>query len=151
MAMDRLTPPLRNRDDVAVIAVQLEPVGRELELECPAVPGSLARVRRAVEHWLRGQAVDREVATEIMVAVNEACSNSVAHAYGPGRGTFIVHLEHAGEWIEATVADQGHWRAPRDDDRGRGLKIMRAAMDEVDVRTGDGGTEVQMRRALRPV
>jgi anti-sigma regulatory factor (Ser/Thr protein kinase)/putative methionine-R-sulfoxide reductase with GAF domain len=151
MAMDRLTPRLGTRDDVAVIAVQLEPVGPVLELERPARPTALAGIRRALEHWLQGHGIDREVATEIMVAVNEACSNAISHAYGPGRGTFAVRLERAGEYIEATVVDHGHWRAPRDNERGRGLKIMRAAMDSVDVRTGDRGTEVLMRRALRPL
>jgi anti-sigma regulatory factor (Ser/Thr protein kinase) len=149
--MDRLTPRLGTRDDVAVIAMQLEPVGRVLELERQATPTVLAGVRRALEYWLRGQGIDREVGTEITVAVNEACSNAISHAYGPGRGSFTVRLEHGGEWVEATVADQGRWRAQRDDERGRGLKIMRAAMDYVDVKTGRDGTEVVMRRALRPL
>jgi anti-sigma regulatory factor (Ser/Thr protein kinase) len=148
-AMDRLTPHLGTRDDVAVIAVQLEPVGKVLELERPARPGVLAGIRQAIDHWLRGHSIDREVATEIMVAVNEACSNAIAHAYGPGRGTFNVRLERAEGSVEATVVDQGHWRAPRGEDRGRGLKIMRAAMDDVDVKTDRDGTEVVMRRALR--
>jgi anti-sigma regulatory factor (Ser/Thr protein kinase)/putative methionine-R-sulfoxide reductase with GAF domain len=149
MAMDRLTPRLGTRDDVAVIAVQIEPVGPVLELERPATPSVLAGIRRALEHWLRGQGIDREVATEIMVAVNEACSNAIGHAYGPGRGSFSIRLEHVGGAIEARVADQGHWRAPRDHERGRGLKIMRAAMDNVDVRTSREGTEIVMRRTLR--
>lgn len=151
MAMDRLTPRLGSRDDVAVIAIQLEPVERVLELERPATPAVLANIRQALDHWLRGHGIDREVATEITVAVNEACSNAIAHAYGPGRGTFRVRLERAADWIEATVVDQGHWRPPRGDERGRGLKIMRAAMDNVDVATDSEGTRVVMRRALRPL
>jgi anti-sigma regulatory factor (Ser/Thr protein kinase) len=151
MAMDRLTPSLGTRDDVAVIAVHVEPVERILELVRPARPAELAGIRHALEHWLLGQGIDREVATEIMVAVNEACSNAIAHAYGPGRGTFSVRLEHTGETIAATVLDQGHWRAPRGNERGRGLKIMRAAMDHVDVRTDRDGTTITMRRALRPL
>jgi anti-sigma regulatory factor (Ser/Thr protein kinase)/putative methionine-R-sulfoxide reductase with GAF domain len=151
MAMDRLTPRLGTRDDVAVIAVQMEAVGPVLELERPARATVLAGIRRALEHWLRGQGIDREVATEILVAVNEACSNAISHAYGPGRGTFTLRLEHIGEAIEAAVVDHGRWRPPRGEERGRGLKIMRAAMDHVDVRTGPDGTEILMRRALRPL
>jgi anti-sigma regulatory factor (Ser/Thr protein kinase) len=122
-----------------------------LELERPARATVLAGIRRALEHWLRGQGIDREVATEILVAVNEACSNAISHAYGPGRGTFTLRLEHIGEAIEAAVVDHGRWRPPRGEERGRGLKIMRAAMDHVDVRTGPDGTEILMRRALRPL
>jgi anti-sigma regulatory factor (Ser/Thr protein kinase)/putative methionine-R-sulfoxide reductase with GAF domain len=150
MAMDRLTPTLGTRDDVAVIAVQIEPASRVFELERPAKPAVLSGIRHALDHWLRGQGVDREVATEIMVAVNEACSNSIAHAYRPSRGTFKLRMEHGPGRIEATVVDQGHWRQPREDEHGRGLKIMRAAMDTVEVTTDSDGTEVVMRRTLRP-
>lgn len=151
MAMDRLTPSLGTRDDVAVIAVQIEPASRLLELERPASPAVLAGIRQALDHWLRGQGVDRELATEIMVAVNEACSNAIAHAYRPGRGNFRVRLEHTAEVVQATVIDEGHWRPQRDDEHGRGLKIMRAAMDDVEVTTDHDGTRVVMRRIMRPL
>jgi anti-sigma regulatory factor (Ser/Thr protein kinase) len=150
-AMDRLTPRTGTRDDVAVIAVQIEPANRVLDLERPARPAVLTGIRHALDHWLRGQDVDREVAAEIIIAVNEACSNAIAHAYGPGRGAFRVRIEHAGDRVKATVTDEGRWREQREDERGRGLKIMRAAMDSVEVNSGPHGTEVAMWRALRPV
>jgi anti-sigma regulatory factor (Ser/Thr protein kinase) len=128
-----------------------EPNGPVLDLERPAKPTVLAGIRHALDHWLGGRGVEREVATEIVVAVNEACSNAIAHAYGPGRGAFRVRVEHVAGWIEARVVDHGHWRPQRDDDRGRGLKIMRAAMDSVAVSTDGSGTQVMMRRALRPL
>ena len=50
--------------------------------------------------------------------------------------------------VTLTVRDTGRWRPPRGTNRGRGLKIIAAAVDELDVRTTDAGTEVVMRRAL---
>jgi anti-anti-sigma factor len=47
------------------------------------------------------------------------------------------------------VADTGRWRAsPAPGDRGRGLGMMRALMDDVAVRTDAGGTVVRMARRL---
>jgi len=44
------------------------------------------------------------------------------------------------------VRDRGHWRPPRGRDSGRGLKIMEAAMDAVDVVTDAQGTRITMLR-----
>ena len=44
-----------------------------------------------------------------------------------------------------TVRDTGRWRAPRGTHRGRGLKMIEAAVDELDVTTTDAGTVVTMR------
>jgi anti-sigma regulatory factor (Ser/Thr protein kinase) len=46
------------------------------------------------------------------------------------------------------VRDFGAWRSPREGDRGRGLSLMRALMDTVDVVPGPEGTTVRMRRTL---
>jgi len=50
--------------------------------------------------------------------------------------------------VTAVVRDSGRWRQPRDEDRGRGLSIMRALMDEVDVTQASTGTTVTLRRTL---
>jgi len=149
MAMDRLVPRLGARDDVAVIAVQLQPVTDLLDVELPARPRMLARLRQMLGHWLRGQEVDRELATEIIIAVSEAGANAIEHAYGPGRGTFRVRVERIGGLVEVRVSDSGQWRAARGQHRGRGLKIMEAAMDSLEIRPRAGGTEILMRRRVQ--
>jgi len=109
----------------------------------------LVSLRQLLTRWLRSQELEREVAAEITIAVSEACANAVEHAYGPGRGSFKVRAERIGDSIDVTVIDQGRWRPPRGELRGRGLKIMEAAMDAMDVASADGGTEIRMRRNLR--
>jgi anti-sigma regulatory factor (Ser/Thr protein kinase) len=148
--MDRLVPQRGPADDIAVIAVQNDPVPAVLELDMAAHPTTLAPLRQALRRWLREQAVEREVATEITIAVNEACANTIEHAYGPSRGRFTVRAERRNGCIEVTVRDQGRWRPPRGENRGRGLKIIDAAMDEVSMRAGSTGTAVTMRRMLKP-
>ena len=148
--MDRLVPQRGPNDDVAVIAVQSVPVPAVLELEMAAYPKTLARVRQALRRWLNAQAVDREVEKEITIAVSEACANTIEHAYGPGRGSFHVRAERRDGYVEVTVRDQGRWQPPRSEHRGRGLKIIEAAMDEVDIHAGNAGTAVSMRRRFSP-
>ena len=50
--------------------------------------------------------------------------------------------------VDITVRDYGAWRSPREGDHGRGLSLMEALMDEVEVTPTHEGTTVRMRRAL---
>jgi serine phosphatase RsbU (regulator of sigma subunit)/anti-sigma regulatory factor (Ser/Thr protein kinase) len=146
LAMDRMLPARGPRDDIAVIALERTVVPDELRLEIAADPRELAPARAMVRRWLRKQAIDGVPAMEILLAVGEACANAVEHAYGPDRGRFTVSLAREGEWVRVRVRDRGHWRDPRGENRGRGLTIMQAAMDALDITTDEGGTEIAMRR-----
>jgi anti-sigma regulatory factor (Ser/Thr protein kinase) len=46
------------------------------------------------------------------------------------------------------VRDYGSWRPERGDERGRGLVLMRALMDTVEVTPSAEGTTVRLRRRL---
>jgi anti-sigma regulatory factor (Ser/Thr protein kinase) len=148
--MDRLVPQRGPSDDVAVIAVQNDPVPAVLDLEMAAYPRTLARLRQALRRWLQAQDVEREVEIEITIAVSEACANAIEHAYGPSRGSFSVRAECRRGYVEVKVRDRGRWQLPRGEHRGRGLKIIEAAMDEVDIHADNAGTAVTMRRKLGP-
>jgi anti-sigma regulatory factor (Ser/Thr protein kinase) len=148
LAMDRLVPRQGPRDDVAVIAVENDPIPAVLELELAAHPKVLMTVRQMLARWLRTQNLDREVEAEITIAASEASANAIEHAYGPGQGTFSVRVERTADAVEVRVTDSGSWRAPRGEQRGRGLKIMKAAMDTVEIARADRGTNIVMRRKL---
>ncbi len=85
---------------------------------------------------------------EMTIAVSEACANAIEHAYAPSPAMFELHGWADNGEITVTVRDDGHWRPPRGQNRGRGLSIIDAAMDDVQIdRTADG-TEVVMRRHI---
>ena len=149
LAMDRLVPQRGPRDDVAVIAVRPDPVPDVLDIELAADPSRLAGLRRMLGRWQRSQGVDGAAANEITLAVNEACANAIEHAYGPSGGSIRVQAAKVADSIEISVSDRGRWREPRGENRGRGLKIMAAAMDLFEARSTDQGTEIVMRRDLR--
>jgi PAS domain S-box-containing protein len=135
-------------DDVALLAVEpLQLDSTKLELALPAEPTALRSLRNALRRWLSGyQASDREI-DEIVLACNEAVANSIEHAYGPADGCVEVTAEFGEGEVCILVRDDGNWREPRGDNRGRGLTLMKALMDSVDLETRRG-TEVRMVRRL---
>jgi anti-sigma regulatory factor (Ser/Thr protein kinase) len=70
------------------------------------------------------------------------------HAYRFREATIDVNAEFDGSEVVLTIADTGGWREQRDSDRGRGLDLIRALMDSVEVEPGDEGTVVRMRKRL---
>lgn len=123
-----------------------------LWLTVPARPGQLAGLRRALREWLAQAGVDEQDVTSVLVAVGEATSNAVEHAYVDAE-TGLVRLTArlgADGVLAVQVIDNGRWRPPAapTENRGRGFPLMRATMDEVEVIRQPDGTTVQMRLSL---
>ncbi len=147
-AVLELVPPEGLRDDVAIIAIENGEIPEELRLRLPADANVLSRMRRDLRRWLRKQgAGDTEVA-EITIAVSEACANAIEHAYSPSPARFTLEASMADSVVTIAVIDHGHWRAPRGESRGRGLTIVDAAMDDIEIITDERGTVVWMSRRL---
>lgn len=139
-------------DDVAVLAVRRQDSGEvgPLDLVLPALPWSLRDIRLAVRRWLSAVGASPRAIADLLVAIGEACSNAVEHAYGPGSGNVMVHLELQLPDVLATIRDTGHWRPPRQEDGGRGTLFMRDCSDDLRIDHGPMGTNVVIRRRLFP-
>jgi anti-sigma regulatory factor (Ser/Thr protein kinase) len=135
-------------DDVAVLVVRLEPLPPALATTWPARTDSLAGMRPLLRRWLLIHGAAEEEIYDITVAVQEACANAVEHAYAPGAATYEVEASVDDGVVSFVVRDKGQWRAPRGTHRGRGITMMRALMESVDVTHGDDGTVVVLRRPL---
>jgi DNA-binding response OmpR family regulator/anti-sigma regulatory factor (Ser/Thr protein kinase) len=136
-------------DDTALLALRLAPLSSSrFDIRLPAVPSSLAQMRQTLRRWLRAAEVDEEQAYEILTAINEACANSIEHAYGPTDGVFECELTLREGVLTAVVRDIGRWRSARGEHRGNGLKLMEALMGEVEVSAERAGTEVRMRKVI---
>ena len=59
-----------------------------------------------------------------------------------------VRLEHHAPDVVAVIDDTGRWRPPRGSYRGRGITLMRALSDEVEIERADTGTHVRIRRTI---
>lgn len=123
-----------------------------LWLTVPARPGQLVGLRRALRQWLVQAGVSESDAASIQVAVGEATSNAVEHAY-LGAETGLMRLTarlDPGGLVSMQVIDDGRWREPagHGGHRGRGFPLMRATMDHVQVQHRSDGTTVVLRLTL---
>jgi anti-anti-sigma factor len=140
--------PESGEDDVAVLVAMLRPVTADFELTLPAEPEILGSVRRALRSWAARCGATVKDTDSLAHAVSEAVSNVVEHAYGPAGGLLAVHARVADGRITVVVRDNGRWRPPRADDYGRGLALMHALVDKVDVVRSTDGTEVRLQLVL---
>jgi anti-sigma regulatory factor (Ser/Thr protein kinase) len=135
-------------DETAMLALRLLPPPSQLALEVPALPESLAMMRRALTQWLEAAGVGAGDVGAITLACGEAAANAVEHAYGPDDGSFELRAAREGEEIRLEIRDRGRWRAQRGEDRGRGLTLMKGLLDEVALDPRADGTTVVMRKRL---
>ena len=142
-----------SHDDVALLAVRLLGTGPgPLSLTLPATPASVPLARHRLGAWLSANApeLDRIGRSDLELAWSEACTNVVRHAYGPVDASFTADAERDGGLVSLTVRDQGRWRPQRVSHGGRGLTLMQAVCDEVEIDRRPDGTTVTMRRRLPP-
>ncbi|HVL94235.1 MAG TPA: ATP-binding protein [Solirubrobacteraceae bacterium] len=135
-----------------------EPVVR---LELPARPEGVGVVRQALVGVADGLAIDATVLADAKMAVTEACSNAVVHAYDDASGLLEVEMLADATALTVVVRDRGAGIQPRptrvgSTALGLGLPLIAALSDAFEVRGGPGaGTEVRMtfqyERDLDPV
>lgn len=122
------------------------PVG-SLRIEVPALAEKLAEIRRRLTGWLTPIGVSATGIADIVLVVNEACTNCIEHAYrGVDAGPILVDANHDCGQIVVDVADYGVWRPPptQPSTRGHGLPIMRAVSAGMNVMSSPQGTTVRM-------
>lgn len=143
--LGRLRPAAGYDDDVAMVVYRQPPA--PLLLDVPAAPEQLTVLRRTLKAWFAAAAVPHDLAADLVAAANEACSNSVEHAYlrkAPGR--VVLRAECDTERVVIVVRDDGDWK-PRAADpgyRGRGIEMMKALTEDVELEHTDAGTRVRM-------
>jgi anti-anti-sigma factor len=133
-------------DDVALVVARLLPP--PLELHLPARPESLGAMRRRVAAWARTSALPPVALDDLQLALGEAATNAVEHAYRDDEdGVVDVRLARCDDGaVEVVVRDHGVWRpVPADPGyRGRGLTLVRELTAETEVTSQpEGGTRVR--------
>jgi serine/threonine-protein kinase RsbW len=137
-----------------------------VRLSFPAKPDYLLLARLALAGVARSLPVGPELLADLKLAVTEACGNAVRHAYDAGEGSVDLEFVLADDRLEMIVEDQGTGIAlPMEElvadspeealseeggNGGMGMAIIRAIVDELDVRDGSGGrgTVVHMTKYL---
>ena len=118
----------------------------------PAHPRHLAALRAEVRRWLAPLALPGDAGHDLVLAVNEAASNCVEHAYTPATSDDTVELTF---WTEARsvcieIVDHGAWRTPsgRPTGRGRGMEIMQRLIPMVQIHHDRRGTRLLLSQPL---
>lgn len=115
-----------------------------------AESASVTRARHAVTGFARDHGVPAAMLGGVALAVSEACTNVVLHAYrderAPGRFTVGLALSEAS--LKVLVRDDGMGMRPRMDSPGLGLglPIIATTADSFGFEPCEtGGTELHMR------
>jgi serine/threonine-protein kinase RsbW len=136
---------------------------REVSLLIPAEPRMELAATALAEVLGEGMRLSRDKIDEIKLAVVEACINAFEHAGRRDSRIELVYRIFNGpqgrEMLEVTVADQGRGFDPArvetpslekklkgESKRGWGLAIINNLADEVEIRSGDCGTTIVMRK-----
>jgi anti-sigma regulatory factor (Ser/Thr protein kinase) len=136
-------------DDAAFLVLRLMGIPARMDIEIPADPGALALLRTRLRRWLEARGVGEQERIDAVLAIHEACINSVEHGYQLAGGTIRVVVEHREGALDIAVEDQGQWRPPTPDPRrGRGSVIMNATMEAATVHHDRNGTRVELRQRL---
>jgi len=124
-------------------------LGEALNESYPAVPESVPLARRALTAVAAAAGAGGDRLDEIRLAVSEALSNAVLHAYRNGAtGHFYLTAAVAPGELWVLIGDDGRGMHAWNDSEGLGigLSLISGLSDDFAIVTrASGGTEVQMR------
>jgi anti-sigma regulatory factor (Ser/Thr protein kinase) len=123
----------------------------DVRLTLPARPEGVAVVRQALAGMADALDFDAAVLADMKMAVSEACTNVVVHAYDDVDGVLEVDMLADDAALTINVRDHGTGIHPRPDRPreapalGLGLPLIAALSDAFELRGSAGqGTEVRM-------
>jgi anti-sigma regulatory factor (Ser/Thr protein kinase) len=129
-------------------------------LTLDARPENLALTRLALAGVAANAGAPREVVSDLKLAVTEACTNVIQHAYGRADGTGTIVVRYTGEpgTIAVEVEDSGSGFEPGSPDgagrngsgNGMGLMIIRVLTDELEIASTGAGTRLRLVKRFSP-
>ena len=135
------------------MAIELTEFARDGRLELSANPDAVAGARRYATGFTATAGASIDTTERVALAVSEAVTNAVTHAYieTDGDGPIEVELLLDDDHLVVYVRDRGRGMVPRPDSPGLGfgLPLIGRVADRVELSSVDGhGTEVCMRFGL---
>ena len=129
-------------------------LGRTVRLTIPAKPEYITLSRLALAGLSRVRSFSDETLADLKLALTEACSNSVRHAYEDGEGHVDISFELRDDRLIVEVADDGTGFEPENgvtkdgeelSEGGLGIAIIRSIADEVEIGGGPTGKGSRLR------
>jgi serine/threonine-protein kinase RsbW len=132
--------------------------GQSVRLTIPARAEYITLGRLALTAIAGVRPVSDETLHDLKLALTEACTNSVKHAYGNGGGEVEILYELGPDRLVVEVGDMGSGFEPGEvspahdselEEGGLGIEIIRALADEVEIGPrGDGGSKLRFVKLL---
>jgi serine/threonine-protein kinase RsbW len=121
-----------------------------LALAAPAEAGAIPVLRREVTGFALRNGADERLAEDAALALTEAVTNAVKHAYGSERrGGIDVTVSVEDGWLQLDVRDHGlGFRAGSAHGLGLGLEIIARLSAELTIVQSPTGSELAMRFPL---
>ena len=133
-----------------------------IRLRIPAKPEYITLGRLALTGLvrIRAQPLSQEVLGDLKLALTEACTNSVRHAYADGQGSVEIHYELHSDRLVVEVTDDGEGFEPPAmpsealdghelSEGGLGIAIIEALADELEIRErAQGGSSLRFVKLL---
>jgi serine/threonine-protein kinase RsbW len=137
-------------------------VAQAIRLTIPAKPEYITLGRLALTGIarLRAEPLSQELLGDLKLALTEACTNSVRHAYSGGEGLVEILYELHADRLVVEVSDHGEgFEPPADPSRalaedepsegGLGIAIIEALADEFEISEGaQGGSRLRFVKRL---
>jgi serine/threonine-protein kinase RsbW len=134
--------------------------GRTIHLRIPAKAEYITLCRLALTGLGQLREIGDDTMADLKLALTEAVSNSVRHAYGPDGGGFVdVRYELHPDRLDIEVVDDGEGFDPSEEttlgandelsEGGLGISIIRTIADEFEIRSSPGVRGSTLRFAKR--
>src|SRR6478672_3281772 len=128
------------------------PTYPDLSLTLPARAENVAVVRHAIGGLGEALDIDDQTLSDVKLAVTEACTNAVVHAYPDGEGPLEVAAYVSENRLMLVVRDEGRGIVPRTDSPGLGLglPLIATLAEALELGSDDSDrTEVRMTFRMR--
>jgi serine/threonine-protein kinase RsbW len=124
----------------------------------PARAEFIALARLALTGLARTRGLSQELVADLKLALTEACSNSVRHAYEAGRlGMVAIQYQLSPDRMVIEVTDEGSGFDPKTlkraqeglDEGGLGIAIIQAVTDDLEIGARpEGGSRLRFMKFL---
>ena len=114
----------------------------DVKLTLPARPENVSVIRHVLGAFAESLRLPDELVEDLRLAVTEACTNVVRHAYPPDvAGSVEISIRPMDELVSVVVADHGRGIGTSSDTNGPGLglPLIAAIADEVELQPVPGG------------
>ena len=130
------------------------PASSDVRLTLPARPENVAVIRHVLGAFAESLRLPADLVEDMRLAVTEACTNVVRHAYHEGEsGPIDVVIRPDGDRLDLIVTDKGRGLGPSTDvaGPGLGLPLIAALADSVELQhMPSRGSRVAMSFRCRP-